>query len=406
MFIVDVDAHQEPAPDWLDDVPLLKDQLVGRKFPESDPQIYLEAPSRDAAVEVAAFGFTDGVQARRRPDRRVPLRTLATPFMEEAFGVGPGEPAAGFVYEGADQHQPIDAERRVRWLDEAGIAIQTLIPLKGLHLASRVEDPLLGMRAIEHLNTYLSERLDGYTDRLNVVTSLRYENIEWAVRELTRMRARGSRSFYVPGGPVRLVPPYDAYFDPVWAAACDLGMIGVLHIGAAPIYDGQPGWVNTDDPSMLRYLATTNMHGVAVMMLNSLVFGGVFERFPDFALQISEFGLGWLPFTLQQMDGKAGPAGQRLVGRYSYTLKPSEFVRRNVRISGLPGQDSAPVLEIAPECLAFASDYPHFEGTPRPVEYYLPNFETCEPGLRNGYFGRNMLDAYARMGQPLVEVTG
>jgi hypothetical protein len=182
-------------------------------------------------------------------------------------------------------------------------------------------------------------------------------------------------------------------------------MVGVLHIGAAPVYDGQPGWVNTDDASMLRYLGTTNLHGPAVMMLNCLVFGGVFDRFADFTLQISEFGLGWLPYTLQQMDGKASTAGQRLTGTYSLSLKPSEFVRRNVRISGLPGHDPTPVLEVAPECLAFASDYPHFEGTPHPVDYYLPYFEKCEPARRDGYFGTNMLDAYARMGQPLAEVT-
>ena len=397
MIIVDVDSHQEPAKDWLDDVPRLRERLSG-KFPESDPRVYMEPHSTRDAIEDAAAGLTGTVQQGLPPERRVALYDVASPHYKRAYET---ERIGEFEYDGADQFQAINPAQRVPWLDTQGIAAQNLINVKGLYLQHRVEDPELGMEAIRHLNTYLSDRLHGYTDRMKLVTSLRFEDIDWCIDELTRMRARGSRAFMVPGVPVNLIPPYDPRYDPLWAAACDLGMIGVLHVGGAPAH-WHPGWGNTTDPVMIRYLGSTLSHINAHILINAMLFGGVFERFPNLTLLISEFGIAWLPYTVRNMDGHASTAGQRLHGEYTLSLKPSEFVQRNVRVSGLPGQDPRETFQDTPGTVVFCSDYPHMEGTGEPVKLYSGYLEGCDETTKENYFGGSVLESYRRMGDPLV----
>jgi predicted TIM-barrel fold metal-dependent hydrolase len=233
-----------------------------------------------------------------------------------------------------------------------------------------------------------------------MVTSLRYEDIDWCVKEMTRMRERGSRTFFLPGEPVNLVPPYDPYFDPVWAAACDLGMVGLYHVGAS-LTKWNPGWGNTDDPNVMSQVNAAGSHFNAHIMINAMIFGGVFHRYPNFTMQISEFGFEWLPYAVRHMDKRTSDTGQSMIGKYAWPLKPSEFVRRNVRMSGLPGQDPRVMLETMPEAIAFASDYPHMEGSPSPIEYYSPFLQGADEATRSGYFADNMLEVYARMGDPL-----
>ena len=85
-----------------------------------------------------------------------------------------------------------------------------------------------------------------HTDRLMPVTSLRFEDLDWVVEEMARMRERGSRAFLISAEPVAGVPPTSPAYDKVWAAAVDLGMVALVHVGMAPAMI-HPGWGNTDN---------------------------------------------------------------------------------------------------------------------------------------------------------------
>jgi predicted TIM-barrel fold metal-dependent hydrolase len=398
MIVVDVDAHAEPGPDWLDDRPDLAAALSGR-WPRSDPRAFiLPAPTMDEEIENFALGLCGHVQRNLARDKRIDYRRVATSYHE---ALANPELENNWAYEGASMRPPVDAAKRAEWLVKMDISAQNLVNVMGMSLAQRVDDPHLGMRAIEHLNTYMADRVEGYTDRQKLVTSVRFEDMNWAIAELTRMRARGSRSFIIPGEPVDLVPPYASYYDRLYAAAVDLGMVMLMHVGSGPNY-WHPGWGNTDDPRMIRYLGSAGSHTNATLMINALVFGGVFERHPKLTLQISEFGVGWAPFTVANMDGRASKRAERIHGPYPYPLKPSEYVSRNIRISGLPGQDPCEALEKVPGTVVFCSDYPHFEGHPDPVNYYQEMVKDQPRQVQEDYFGGSMLKSYEMMGDPLV----
>ena len=73
-------------------------------------------------------------------------------------------------------------------------------------------------------------------------------------------------------------------------------------------------------------------------------------------------------------------------------MRPSEYVRRNVRISPIPGSHEPPValLGALPEVAVFSSDYPHFEGNADPVAYYDAELAHVPPDVKGEFLGGNI----------------
>jgi predicted TIM-barrel fold metal-dependent hydrolase len=289
----------------------------------------------------------------------------------------------------------------VAWLDGQGIDVQMLISGAAYTLARAIDDPGLAMDALEHTNAWMVAHVGRHADRLKPVTTVRLDDLDRAIAELTRMRAAGSRVFLIPGEPVDGVPHFDARFDRLWAAAVDLGMMPMLHVGMGPA-TLHPGWANTSSPALLTRMATSMSYQAAPILLNAMVFGGVFERHPGLTLLVSEFGIDWLPFTVRNMEGRAGP-GAPLLGAYDLPLTPSEYVRRNVRVSPLPSPAQLPleVLDGLPEVAVFSTDHPHIESNPAPIAHYAAVLADLEPSRREAFLGGTIAESFARMGDPL-----
>jgi predicted TIM-barrel fold metal-dependent hydrolase len=394
LTIIDVDAHFEPSANWLDEFPALKKKLPD-KFPTSDPRFRMNSG------EMFAYFVSDDLLRAVPPEQRMPIDRLTTPAMTVLFS--PDRPTE-FGYEGASQFPELtDPSARVAWLDQRGIASQNLITGLGYTLVRAVEDPELGREAVEAVNTWMADAVAQHRDRLLSVTCLRFDDLDWTVREMTRMRERGSRAFLVSSEPVGDIPPNHHTFDKVWSAATDLGMVALLHVGLSPS-SYHPGWANTDNPGLIRLISVLQPHQTAQVFLNAMVFGGVFERHPKLTVLMSELGIDWLAPTVARMDAMASPGVSPLViGEYALPLRPGEYVRRNVRLSPLPAPRESPVatLEALPEVAVFSSDYPHFEGNPDPVEHYEKDLASLDGATRNGFLSGNIAASYALMSDPL-----
>ncbi len=58
------------------------------------------------------------------------------------------------------------------------------------------------------------------------------------------------------------------------------------------------------------------------------------------------------------------------------SLKPSEYIRRQVRFTPFPGEDVATMIaHTGPELYLFSSDYPHPEGTRDPIGKFERSFD-------------------------------
>src|SRR5439155_477428 len=110
-------------------------------------------------------------------------------------------------FAGKDQFQVANAQARLRWLDEQGIRIQNVICLAGVAYTLFLEDRALRQETLSACNRWLADTCAPAQGRLLPVSALDYDDLDWAIAELGRMRARGSRIFLVPAFPVNGAPP-------------------------------------------------------------------------------------------------------------------------------------------------------------------------------------------------------
>jgi predicted TIM-barrel fold metal-dependent hydrolase len=395
MPVIDVDSHFEPADDWLDEFPGLRAKLPDR-YPASDPRFAMRSP------EMFTWFVTDDLLRGVPREKRMPLDRLVTPGIRALYDPERG-PEAG--YPGSDMHAPmVDVGARVRWLDEQGIDVQNVISGTAYTLARAIEDPVLGMEALEAVNTWLSDRAADAVGRLMPAANVRFEDLDRAIRELTRMRERGSRTFLLPSEPTGDIPPNHPDYDRLWSAVTDLGMVPIVHVGLSPAIF-HPAWANTDDPGIVRVISVSQPSQQALVFLNAVVLGGVFERHPTLTIVFAEHGIDWITPATLRMDVLATPGfSPLLLPDYSLPLSPAEYVRRNIRVTPLPVPHESPAatMEVFPELPIFSSDYPHMEGSPDPMGHYGAQLAGVSADARASFLGGNLAECFARMGDPIA----
>jgi predicted TIM-barrel fold metal-dependent hydrolase len=321
-----------------------------------------------------------------------PVNTSSTRFA--TLEAAPGEPSF------EDQ----SAAERIEWMNRVGIDFALVNPgsigiMACLFLSDHRRD------AFQRSNDFLADWLYGHTDRLSPVALIDWADLDLAVRELHRMRDRGSRAFWIRAEPHGDVAPAHPIWDPVWSAATDLGMIAVLHVGNTP--PAFQGWANagwnqpggTGVGGFFRY-ANSMRHQAAEMMLAGMVYGGVFGRHPNLTVMTEELGIGWLPYFVTRCRGLSA------AGPWPFETSPGDMARRNIRVAPLRGLGDPDPFEdtfaSVRDMLVFCSDFPHGEGNADPIHLLEPSLSSVEPEFRQLFLGGNIADCYARTGDPLT----
>ncbi|MEA3178291.1 MAG: hypothetical protein QOI59_1814 [Gammaproteobacteria bacterium] len=145
----------------------------------------------------------------------------------------------------------------------------------------------------------------------------------------------------------------DPEFDPFWAAAVELGMTITIHLGArVPRFE---------DPE--KFLADMPMSKVAMAEpIAILIFGGVFQRFPQLKFVTVESGVGWFAWFCEYVD--ATWKKQRFWTKSTLVEPPSFYMERNVYGSFI--NDAVGIANRnfpGAKNIMWSSDYPHSETT-------------------------------------------
>jgi hypothetical protein len=75
------------------------------------------------------------------------------------------------------------------------------------------------------------------------------------------------------------------------------------------------------------------------------------------------------------------------------SLRPSEFVRRQIRATPYPTEDVRWIVEQAGvEVPLFSTDYPHVEGGRRPVERFEASLGDASEAVRQAFYCDNFVD--------------
>jgi predicted TIM-barrel fold metal-dependent hydrolase len=124
-----------------------------------------------------------------------------------------------------------------------------------------------------------------------------------------------------------------------------------------------------------------------------MIFDGVLDRFPRLKIGVIEQGAVWLPSWMRMMD-TALEAFRRTEERLQkLSLRPSEFVRRQIRATPYPAEPVGWIVENAGEevCL-FSSDWPHVEGGRNPIRRFETSLADRSDAIRQRFYCDNFVD--------------
>ena len=356
MVVIDIDSHLYEPLNWYEQ----RFPDLAAKIPPLDPL---------SLLMTASFGDLLGCLPRNMlptdPLQRIP-RTL-----RDMYRNADAAQRETLVRSAFERLQKLpgahDAHERTAWLDAQGIDRQLVLPSIAFPPIARMrrEHPTMAPQLIAAYHTWVLEILADHTERLIPVGVADFETMDRAAvtAELERLRKAGGRSFVMWPMPARGKSLAHPDFDWIWSLSTDLGMIPMVHGGLGrPAFD--EGWFNngrTYPESVSTYM--TQVHQVPEICLTELLFGGVFQRHPKLNFFVCEVGIEWVPEWLERIDSMRDFAARLGGEKWPYPLNPSDYVRRQIRVTPLEHDPTASVIErVGPDIVVFSSDYPHPEG--------------------------------------------
>jgi predicted TIM-barrel fold metal-dependent hydrolase len=364
--IFDADSHLMETPDWLPDfAPVaLRDRLAG---------LGLEGAGAGASELMASL---PGLWESQR-DQAIGPEVLKGP--------------KGWMAPGA-----LDTQVRSRVLDALGIDAQLVFPTFALAHFSRSKDPEVLYGGTEALNRAMVA-FCAPDPRLKAVGYLPLADPGLALRTLEQALESGVAAIWVPSDAPGDFSPTHLDLSPVWSCLAEAGVPFVLHVGGGKLLprafhnNGLPrpkDWLGGGEN--LRSKDFPVVHHSPERFLACMALDGVFERHPRLRGAAIELGATWVPGLLRNVDHACRSFSKFEPALAALPLLPSEYLRRQVRFTPFPFEDTAWLLQqCGPELFMFSTDYPHPEGGRRPFEAFGDAVAGFDEATRERFFWRN-----------------
>jgi predicted TIM-barrel fold metal-dependent hydrolase len=194
-----------------------------------------------------------------------------------------------------------DRDARVADMDLAGIQAQLLFPTFprfGGTLFLEGDDRHLALLCVQAYNDFmLDEWCAGAPDRFIPQTILPLWDPVAAARELGRCVDKGARAVTFPENPSPLGLPsfHTAHWDPLLAVANETRTPLCLHFGTSSLRP--PHSPDAPEGVIIALMGTNSMFACV-----DLIFSGIFHRFSDLKVALSEGSIGWIPYLIERMD--------------------------------------------------------------------------------------------------------
>ncbi len=330
-------------------------------------ELYIEPEYRDRCLRFKKDPETDKHVMWVNEDKRI--AGVGEFSMEELLGVGVGygqkEDGSGlgsFDFSSAFNNTLEDMENRISYLDREGFESQFIYPTLGLMWEGQISDPALAAAHCRAYNTWALEIVSAHRERLFPVGHISLRDPYEAVREIERLAGDGARTIFVGALPVGGKSFGSPEFDPIWDAAHHHDIAVALHLVVHRDYIGHD-WYSDRRPGFMFL----SMNGIQDprMALTTMVYDGVFERFPRLRVATVESGSGWVVEWLDRLDYRYS-----YMGASCQMERPaSEYFERNIWVAADPDERMLPyMVEILGDHKFFiGSDYPHAEGFTDPV---------------------------------------
>jgi predicted TIM-barrel fold metal-dependent hydrolase len=276
-----------------------------------------------------------------------------------------GDAAVRMVFGACEEARPsFDPAEMLADLERDGVYGAVLI--SRLNVIPDVTPIEVDIAYCQVANDWLAENWGPYLDRVAPGIMLPYRDVAACVKEVERCAAKGMRPALLPDG-IGTMPYHRAEWEPFWEAVNALKMPITMHVGGTRHV---PNPSATFEPYKgLAYVGWYNQCVAMGETLGWLTFGGVFERYPDLHVVMTEGYAGWLAFAMQFWDhhwtdtrfGKVSAFGD-----WAATLDapPSYYLKRQAHATFMWDPLAIEVRHLTgTDCLLWGNDYPHPEGS-------------------------------------------
>ena len=272
-------------------------------------------------------------------------------------------------------------EDRPRSIDLLGFASQLMFTTALLNYSSVLE----GGRDVEliyavarahtrHMVEFCS--VDRRLLPTGYVPLVEFERTAKAAREAIEL---GAKALMIPSRCPDDHSPSHIGFDPLWAIAQEAGLPIVFHVGGGGKLL-EDAWFNNGLPPVPDFHGgDDNFKSIDYMAiayppmkaLTALIVDRVLDRFPRLKFGVIEQGASWVPGWMRNMDSAHNAFYKNEERLQKMSLRPSEFVKRQVRVTPYPHEDAGWIIANAgDEVCLFSSDYPHVEGGRHPIKRF------------------------------------
>ncbi|HWA62680.1 MAG TPA: amidohydrolase family protein [Caulobacteraceae bacterium] len=218
----------------------------------------------------------------------------------------------------------------------------------------------------------------------------------------------GAKALMVASKSPRTHSPSHVELDPVWAQAQEAGIPILFHVGGEEKLD-KPYFENGMPKVKDFHGGEENFTSVSFMAipqapmktLAAMIIDGVFDRFPRLKFGAIELGAAWVPSWMRFMDSAHQAFYKNEERLHRLSAPPSEIVRRQLRVTPYPHEDTGWIIANSGEevCL-FSSDFPHVEGGRNPLKRFGDALATTPQRAIDRFYCDNFIDL---MGQGLAE---
>lgn len=370
-IIHDADSHLMELPDCLD--PYFDPKLIGR---------FHALPYFQKKVERASWA--DAVRAEQA---------------DPAFRAGADDNILlRKNYQALGAFLPEDRPRTLDLLGFASQLVFTTFCLNNFGLEQSDDDDLAYAAATAH-NRMMTDFCK--VDRRLLATGyVPLENFERSIACAKEAIDLGAKALLIPSRCPKHHSPSHVAFDPLWAMAQEAGLPILFHVGGEEKLN--PAYFENGLPRVKDFHGgEENFTSVSFMpipysvmqTLAALIIDGVMDRFPRLKFGAIELGAAWAPSWMRFMDSAHGAFNKNEERLRKLSARPSEIVRRQVRVTPYPHEDVAWIAENAGEevCL-FSSDFPHVEGGRNPLKRFDDSLVNASQRVKDRFYRDNFVD--------------